>query len=92
MTATPDERCGTYAGVQRHRRRREPACNECREAKRQYMRDFRARKGPANDRWWISTRRAALQLLAEEYPERFGELLTEVRKSGPTPWDPDDAL
>ncbi|MGW4728899.1 hypothetical protein ACWEQC_06910 [Streptomyces shenzhenensis] len=30
----PVPRCGTYAGAQRHRRRREPLCEPCREAKR----------------------------------------------------------
>jgi hypothetical protein len=55
------------------------------------MRDFRARKGPANDRWFSRTRGAALERLAAEYPERFRELLAEVRESGPAPWDPDGA-
>jgi len=88
VSASTDERCGTYAGAMQHARLKEPACDACRKAKREYMRDFRARKGPANDRWWTRTRHAALERLAEEYPERFRELLAEVRKSGPTPWDP----
>ena len=83
-----DERCGTYAGVQQHRKLKESACDACREAQREYMRALRARMGPARDRWWNRTRHAALELLAAEYPERLRELLAEVRKDGPTPWDP----
>jgi hypothetical protein len=90
VSAEVDERCGTYAGVMQHRKLKEPACDECREAQREYMHAFRARKGPGNDRWWGRTRNTALQRLAEEYPERFRELLAEVRKDGPTPWDPGD--
>ena len=37
--------CGTYAGYQRHARRRENACDECKAAARDYMRDFRSRPG-----------------------------------------------
>ena len=85
---TGDERCGTYAGVQQHRKRREPACEPCREAAREYMRDLRARKGPARDRWWNRTRVAAMERLAAEYSGRFSELLAEERRAGPTPWDP----
>ena len=87
MTAEVDERCGTYAGAVRHAHLKEPACDACLAAKREYMRAFRARTGPARDRWWTRTRHAAMQRLAEEYPERFRELLAEVRKSEPTPWD-----
>lgn len=59
------------------------------EAARQYMRDYRSRKGSGPDKWWNSTRDTALRRLAAEYPERFAELLAEVRgESGSTPWDP----
>jgi hypothetical protein len=88
VTTVLRETCGTYAGYQQHTLRKEPACGPCKEAARQHTRDLRARRGPANDRWWNRTRGAALQRLAEEYPERFRELLAEERKSGPTPWDP----
>ena len=83
-----DERCGTYAGVQQHRKRREPACAECRKAAREYARTVRARQGPARDRWWNRTRSAALERLGAEYPGRLAELLAEERRNGPTPWDP----
>jgi hypothetical protein len=90
VSVKADERCGTYAGAQQHRRRKEPACDECREAQREYVRSLRARQGPAKDRWWVRTRHSAMERLAGEYPVRFGELLAEERKSGPTPWDPED--
>lgn len=81
-------RCGTYGGAQRHRLRGETACEPCREAAREYMRSYRNRKGRGADRWWNRTRRFALERLAAEHPERFGELLAEVRSEvGPTPWD-----
>ena len=83
MTSAPDKRCGTYAGVSRHYQLGEPVCDDCREAGRQYMRDYRARRGPARDRWWNNTRSAALELLAAECPERFGELLAQVRAVRP---------
>ena len=88
MSAVLDERCGTYAGVQQHRKRREPACDLCRQAARDYMRGLRTREGPSRDRWWNKTRGAALERLAKEYPERFAQLLAEERGNGPTPWDP----
>jgi hypothetical protein len=83
-------RCGTYGMAQWHRKHGQPLDQACRDAYRDYMRDYRARKGPGNDRWWNQTYDAALRRLAAEYPERFGELLAEVRESEPTPWDPGD--
>lgn len=72
---------GTYGGYQAHRKRGETPCARCREANAQYKRDIRTgdvgmrRK----DRWWNNTRAAALALLAKEYPERFEEILAQVR-------------
>ncbi|WP_406200049.1 hypothetical protein OG331_25015 [Streptomyces sp. NBC_01017] len=34
-------RCGTYAGAQRHKKRKEPMCGPCREAKRAADRHYR---------------------------------------------------
>ena len=81
--------CGTYGGAQRHRKRKEPLDQACKDALRDYMRDFRGRRGPGHDRWWNQTNDAAHRRLAAEYPERFAELLAEVRtESAGTPWDP----
>ena len=88
MTADLTESCGTYAGYQQHRLRGEPPCEACREAGRKYMRDYRKRKGPGYYRWWNKTYDTAARRLAAEYPERFRELLAEVRESGSTLRDP----
>lgn len=34
---------GTYAGLQQHNKAKEPVCQPCREAGRQYMREYRRR-------------------------------------------------
>jgi len=90
VAAAEPSSCGTYGAAQRHRRRGEPLDQACKDARRDYMRDFRSRTGPGNDRWWVRTYNTALRDLAAEYPERFAELLAEVRESEPTPWDPGD--
>lgn len=41
----PDQRCGTLAGYSAHRARREPTCQECRDAKAAYQRERDARNG-----------------------------------------------
>jgi hypothetical protein len=41
----PDERCGTYAGLNEHRRLREPACEPCLQAGREYVQQWRLRTG-----------------------------------------------
>jgi len=40
-----DERCGTYAGWNAHRYVGEQACDRCKRAHADYMRDYRLRKG-----------------------------------------------
>lgn len=94
MTATCEDtpgavgRCGTPAGAQRHRKRGEPTCQACRDATAAYMRDLRSQRGADCDKWWNNTYATAQRRLVAEYPERFAELLAEVRESGPSPWDP----
>lgn len=79
--------CGTYAGVQRHNRLGEPVCDDCRTARRDYMREYRRRQGPNADKWWNRTRYEALHRLAEEYPVRYAVILAEVRReSSSMPW------
>ena len=36
--------CGTYGGAQAHRKRGEPLCDRCKEAKREYQREYRRRR------------------------------------------------
>jgi hypothetical protein len=76
-------RCGTYAMAQWHRRHGQPLDQACKDAERAYMRDYRRRKGPDDDRWWVRTRHATLERLAKEYPGRFLELLDEIREAEP---------
>jgi hypothetical protein len=40
---TPDPRCGTYAGYNRHNRLGEDQCGPCRAAATEYVRDWRYR-------------------------------------------------
>jgi len=40
--ATPDPRCGSYAGVMAHRHAGERCCQRCRVARAAYMRAWRA--------------------------------------------------
>ena len=71
---------GTYAGWNQHQKRGEQPCSACKDASTQYMRDYRARPGQRHkDRWWNSTRKRALEMLAREYPARFLEILDKVR-------------
>ena len=74
---TPDE-CGTYAAYQRHRRRRERACDACREASRVYhsnrRRDPKVRAAENRD---TNARSRALWRLADEHRARFRELFAE---------------
>lgn len=73
---------GTYAGWNQHNRRGERPCQRCMDAQAEYMRTRRAGDPIARrqDKWWNHTRRTALDRLAREYPERFAEILAEVRR------------
>jgi hypothetical protein len=39
------ENCGTYAGWNEHQRNHEPACDRCKRAQADYMREWRLRTG-----------------------------------------------
>lgn len=84
--------CGTYSGYQLHRKRDEKPCGPCREASAAYMRNYRSLKPERwrADRWWNSTRIAALERLAREYPDRFQAIITEERSAQlpDSPWRP----
>jgi len=85
------DNCGTPTGAQQHRKRGEPTCQACKDAERDYMRNFRRRRGADHDRWWNSTYAAAQRRLVAEYPEQFARLLAEVRSETPAPWDPGES-
>jgi hypothetical protein len=56
----------------------------------EYMRNYRATRKIQRDRdrWWIRTRNAAMEQLAREHPERFTEILAELRREHP--WAPEE--
>jgi hypothetical protein len=73
-----DDKCGTYAGYQRHIYYKEPTCDRCREAQREYMRAYRQR--PAARRTvnaQQAARSRALWRLVDMHPGEF-QLLYEA--------------
>jgi hypothetical protein len=72
---------GTRNGWQECRKRSQGACTPCNDANTAYMREYRAGDSirRRKDRWWNNTRSAALERLVAEYPQRFTEILAEVR-------------
>lgn len=81
---TVDERCGTPAGYQAHRKRKEPACDACRRANAEYTAAVRASnpglyaQNVANN----SARSRAMTRLARLHPDEFKALYREeLRKS-----------
>ena len=72
---------GTHGGYLAHLKRSEKACQRCKDAQAAYMRNYRAGDAERRrkDRWWNNTAEAARVLLAAEYPERFAEILAEIR-------------
>lgn len=83
----PDALCGSYAGLQRHKARQERPCEECREAGRKYIKDWRDRTPGARDRdkYYRSTRERALTQLSREYRARYLQILDEIRQAEPLP-------
>lgn len=79
-----DERHGTYAGYQRHRLDGETACGPCRDAARDYAREFRARRDvPAaqRERARQRARNRAVWRLVELHPEDFRRLVAEESRA-----------
>lgn len=78
MTTTKIE-CGTYAGYQRHVRRGEVTCADCRRASAAYMRQFRESRPDirADERRRNAARDRAAWRLVDEYRSRFHELYVE---------------
>lgn len=81
MQFPPDDpRHGTYAGAQLHRKCGERPCFPCMLAARDYMREYRKRRGPALDNWWVETRDRALQELARRHPAELRRLIEDQRR------------
>ena len=75
-----DDRCGTYAGAQVHRRNREKPCDPCRLASNDYMRE--RRKAPhvrEEEKKDAAARSRALWRLAALHPGEYQNLYREER-------------
>lgn len=69
---------GTRGGYYAHRRLSEPACDECRAAINEYMREYREKKGLGWSRERESIRRKALARLRDRHREEYERLVAEV--------------
>ena len=80
--ATSNSKCGTYAGVNRHRNHGESLCAECRPAANAYIRAYRRRKGqPLIERIHNDEREtilAAIRALNWDEPVTFAEVLASI--------------
>lgn len=78
-TAPP---CGTYAAYQRHKRKREPSDDACREANRRYSAERRASSPAARgyDRQYNHARTRALEELGRKHPAELHRLLDRYRE------------
>ena len=73
-------RHGSYAGYQRHKKRGEPACDECRKANAAWQRQYRTTAwGKQGVRRESEVREAALRRLIAAYRGTFDALLREER-------------
>lgn len=73
-------KCGTYAGMSRHRRRYEEPCAACKQAAADYVASWR-RRTEADGEQRAKARRAqrwrAIQRLIDAHPDEFNQLLRE---------------
>lgn len=77
---TPPAPCGTHGGYVRHIKNKTQPCDECREATRRYMGEYR-RKNPERrqrDIDLLRARKEATRLLVEAHREEFRSLLAEL--------------
>lgn len=76
-----DPRCGTYAGVLAHRKRKEPACEDCVVARRRYSKKRRVARAslglPEYDKTRARARERALRVLGRNHPEELERLIQE---------------
>ena len=74
-----EDNCGTYAGWNRHARNNEPPCDQCRQAQRDYMAEYRSRNPGFVERNRVQSaaRSRALTRLANEHQRRFREIYEE---------------
>lgn len=73
--------CGTKAGYQRHRRRKEEPCADCRTANAAYLREWRQRPDAAvSTRICNRARARAAQALVKLHPDEYRRLLKAERR------------
>lgn len=74
-----ETRCGSYAGYQRHIRRKEPTCEPCRKANAVYVAEFRADnpESYALNKRRDAARNRALWRLANAHRTEFDALVIE---------------
>lgn len=88
---TTDDRCGTDAGYQAHRKRGEDPCQTCKDGRAAQARARRQRLPVAfgREKAAMRARRRAHAKLAAEYDERFRQLYAvELAKEGLDDIDP----
>ena len=73
--ATPDERCGTYAGYKAHRKRSEELCQPCRDSMNEYRREHIKNNPDFNAR-----HKRTYNEKNREYREYASKLVYEARK------------
>jgi len=71
---------GTYGSAQRHQRRGEKMCDECRKAVNAYMRAYRSRNPLVltRDRMRVRGRQRALSVLAQRHRDEYEQLMREA--------------
>lgn len=69
---------GTRGGYYAHRRLSEPACDACRAAINEYIREYRAKNGLERNRFKEGIRRKALAVLRDKHREEYDRLVQEL--------------
>lgn len=70
---------GTTSGYYAHRRLKERACKDCRNAIAKYSKKYRENKGAERDRESDRVRRQALAQLRELHREEYEALVEQIR-------------
>lgn len=71
---------GTTSGYYAHRRLKERACKDCREAIAKYSKKYREQKGAERDRESDKVRRLAMAVLRENHREEYEALVEQIRE------------
>lgn len=71
---------GTRGGYYAHRRLSEEACDPCKAAINEYVKEYRAKKGMSRNRVLERIRRTALSTLRDRHREEYEALVLEMRQ------------